>query len=150
MNTTTTKTASEKIEKSMILGSLAHFIAQRPRLETGNYVSCGNDRQGWRALRQERRSITKDLKTARFLLPMVQAQVTLGILLESFRAYSGRLEWNGIKLNYTTGQYFPTEYRKSVCAVLSLALWTTWREAGLSPRETAARTLPKAVAAWFN
>ena len=143
MTTTTT-------EKELILSTLGKFIAQPPRLEVGNYVSSGNDRQGWRALRQERRGITRDLKTAKFLLPMVQAQVPLGILLESFRAYSGRLEWNGIKLNYTTGQYFPTEYRKSVCAVLSLALWTTWREAGLSPRETAARTLPKTVAAWFN
>jgi len=150
MNTTTTETAVEKTEKSMILGSLAHFIAQHPRLETGNYVSSGNDWQGWRSLREERRSITRDLKAAKFLLPMVQAQVTLGILLESFRAYSGRLEWNGTKLEYTPGQYFPTEYRKAVCAVLSQALWTTWREAGLSPRETAARTLPKAVALWFN
>ena len=137
-------------EKELILSTLGKFIAQPPRLETGNYVSSGNDRQGWRALRQERRSITKDLKTAKFLLPMVQAQVRLGILLESFRAYSGRLEWNGKELHYTAGQYFPTEYRKSVCAVLSQALWDTWREAGLSPRETAQRTLPKAVALWFN
>jgi len=147
MKTTTTETAAEK---SMILGSLAHFISQRPGLEVGNYVSHGNDLQGWKALRQERRGITRDLKTARFLLPMVEAQVPLGILLESFRAYSGRLEWNGTKLEYTAGQYFPTEYRKAVCAVLSQALWTTWREAGLSPKDTAARTLPKAVAAWFN
>jgi hypothetical protein len=148
--TTTTETASEKTEKSMILGSIAHFIAQPPRLEAGNYVSNGNDFQGWRALRHERRSITKDLKTAKFLLPMVQAQVPLGILLESFRAYSGRLEWNGTTLEYTTGQYFPTEYRKAVCSVLSQALWTTWRENGSNPRETAQRTLPKSVASWFN
>jgi hypothetical protein len=146
----TTETASEKTEKSMILGSIAHFIAQPPRLEVGNYVSYGDNFQGWRALRQERRNITRDLKTAKFLLPMVQAQVPLGILLESFRAYSGRLKWNGTTLEYTTGQYFPTEYRKSACAVLSQALWDTWREAGLSPRDTAYRTLPKAVASWFN
>jgi hypothetical protein len=150
MKTTTTETASEKADKSMILGSIAHFIAQPPRLEVGNYVSYGDNGQGWRALRQERRSITRDLKTAKFLLPMVQAQVPLGILLESFRAYSGRLEWNGTKLEYTAGQYFPTEYRKAACAVLSQALWTTWRESGLSPRDTATRTLPKTVASWFN
>jgi len=148
--TTTTETASEKTEKSMILGSIAHFISQPPRLEVRNYVSSGNDWQGWRAIRQERQSITKDLKTAKFMLPMVQAQVPLGILLESFRAYSGRLEWNGNKLEYTAGQYFPTEYRKAACAVLSQALWTTWRENGSNPRETAQRTLPKAVASWFN
>jgi hypothetical protein len=150
MITTTTETAVEKTEKSMILGSLAHFIAQPPRLKVVNYVSCGNDWQGWKALRQERRSITRDLKTAKFLLPMVEAQVTLGVLIESFRAFSGRLEWNGTKLEYSVGQYFPTEYRKAVCAVLSRALWTTWRENGSNPRETAQRTLPQEVAFWFN
>jgi hypothetical protein len=144
MNTTTTT------EKSLILSTLGKFIAQPPRLEVGNYVSSGNDWNGWRALRQERRSITRDLKTAKFLLPMVEAQVPLGILKDAFRAFSGRLEWNGSALHYTSGQYFPTEYRKSVCAVLSQALWDTWREAGLSPIETAKRTLPPSVSKWFN
>jgi len=143
MTTTTT-------EKDLILSTLEKFIAQPPRLEVGNYVSGGNDWNGWRALRQERRSITKDLKTAKLLLPMVKAQVPLGILKEAFRAYSGRLEWNGKSLHYTAGQYFPTEYRKAVCAVFSQALWDTWREAGLSPRDTAERTLPKWVSVWFN
>lgn len=146
MNTKNT----QLVEKSMILASLAYFIAKPPRLEVGNYVSGGNDWQGWRALRQERRSITRDLKTARFLLPMVDAQVDLETLKDSFRAFSGRLSWDGSTLDYCAGQYYPTEYRKAACAVLSSALWSTWREKGLSPRETAQRTLPKTVAAWFN
>ena len=87
----TTQTADNKIEKGMILASLAYFVSQPPRLESGNYVSGSNDWQGWRALRQERASITRDLKTAKFLLPMVDAQVDLQTLKDSFRAFSGRL-----------------------------------------------------------
>jgi hypothetical protein len=30
---------------------------------------------------------------------------------------------NGLRIDYCTGQYFPTEYRKAVCAVLASALW---------------------------
>jgi hypothetical protein len=30
-------------------------------------------------------------------------------------------------IDYCTGQYFPTEYRKAVCAVLASALWTRHR-----------------------
>lgn len=32
------------------------------------------------------------------------------------------------RLEYCTGQYFPTEYRKAVCAVLAAALWEYWRD----------------------
>jgi len=146
----TTQTADNKIEKGMILASLAYFVSQPPRLESGNYVSGSNDWQGWRALRQERASITRDLKTAKFLLPMVDAQVDLQTLKDSFRAFSGRLSWDGASLDYCAGQYYPTEYRKAVCAVLSKALWTTWLSGTGNPRETAQRTLPKSVALWFN
>ena len=141
---------AELVEKSMILASLAYFISKPPRLETGNYVSDSNDWRGRKALREERQSITRDLKTANFLLPMVEAQVDLSTLKDAFRAFSGRLSWDGSTLDYCTGQYYPTEYRKAVCAVLSQALWTTWLNGTGNPRETARRTLPKSVAVWFN
>src|SRR5208282_1873377 len=49
------------------------------------------------------------------------------------RAYSGRLEIremiNGtIRIEYCTGQYWPTEYRRAVCAILAYALWDHRRE----------------------
>lgn len=34
----------------------------------------------------------------------------------------------GVCINYVTGQYFPTEYRKAACAVLAAALWAHVRE----------------------
>jgi hypothetical protein len=39
---------------------------------------------------------------------------------------------NGLRIDYCTGQYFPTEYRKAVCAVLASALWAKYRE-GMQP-----------------
>ena len=34
----------------------------------------------------------------------------------------------GVRIDYTTGQYFPTEYRKAAAAVLAAALWAHVRE----------------------
>lgn len=35
---------------------------------------------------------------------------------------------NEVRIGYCTGQYFPTEYRRAVCAVLASALWYFTRE----------------------
>ena len=40
---------------------------------------------------------------------------------------TGKVTSNTVRLEYCTGQYFPTEYRKAVCAVLSSALWDNVR-----------------------
>lgn len=52
--------------------------------------------------------------------------------IDASRAYSGRLKFierNGkVGIDYTTGQYFPTEYRAAACAVLSSALWAQARK----------------------
>jgi hypothetical protein len=49
-------------------------------------------------------------------------------LLAGFRGYGGRLEWTGKGLQYTTGQYWPTEYRKAAAAVCASALWDYYRQ----------------------
>jgi hypothetical protein len=41
----------------------------------------------------------------------------------------------GFAVDYCTGQYFPTEYRKAVCAVLSQAIWN-WTSAHAMPAPT--------------
>lgn len=33
-----------------------------------------------------------------------------------------------VTIDYCTGQYWPTEYRRAVCAVLASAIWDYWRE----------------------
>ena len=116
--------------KNEIINALRTFAQKRPQLEYCNY---GNPS----SYRQESRAITKDLHHARQLLRKVElSSITAqDIVNASSEAFSGRLtiipanSYNDkIKVEYCTGQYFPTEYRKAVCAVLARALWNHWRE----------------------
>lgn len=105
-------------ERERILRAMSVFAEQRPGLKWGNYGDA-------RAYRSESRSITRDLHDARQLLAAVGWRSSIGAeqLRAAFRAFSGRLSWDGTALRYCTGQYFPTEYRRAVCAVLASALW---------------------------
>ena len=110
-------------EREDILAALHTFILQRPRLEYGNY----GDRKAYQA---EVRTITKQLHDARQLLVLVyrRSSITAENIKEGFGAYSGRLSWDGVRLDYCTGQYWPTEYRAAVCAVLARVLWVFFRD----------------------
>ena len=111
-----------KLTKQQILEALRVWIKQRPGLEFGNYGALA-------PYRAELRQITKDRHHAETLLTAVALRdsITAEDLLKAFSAYSGRLtirEENGrAVLDYCTGQYWPTEYRKAACAVLASALW---------------------------
>jgi hypothetical protein len=100
-----------------VLNALETFIKQRPRLEYANYGAPA-------PYRAEVRSIAKDKKRALEALAAVRRSTTQDpeLLADSFRAFSGRLEWNENTLHYTTGQYFPTEYRKAAASVLETYL----------------------------
>ena len=149
MNTqTATAASSPRAYRDHILGELAAFAASRPRLEYGNY----GDRAAYRA---EVRGITKDLHHARALLTAVRlSSVTEAQLVAAF--CTGRLSWDGSRLDYCTGSYYPTEYRRAVCAVLASALWAYYREdclcdTGDKIRAAARRDLPRAIVSrWFN
>lgn len=107
----------ENNEKQTILNALYAWIHQRPGLDYGNYCEP-------KSYRAELRSIQKDLHDARLLLRSVElSSITADELKEAFRAYSGRMTWDGKKLDYCTGQYWPTEYRRVVCAIAASALW---------------------------
>ena len=109
-------------ERGEILAALSAFAHQRPGLEYGNY---GNPA----AYRAEVRAITAKLHDARKLLRAVEMRpvISSADLKEGFSAYSGRLSWDGQRLEYCTGQYWPTEYRAAVCAVLARVLWEFFR-----------------------
>ncbi len=121
--------------KENLLNALRAFIRQRSGLEFGNYGDVS-------AFRSEQRSITKDRHHAETLLAAVAWRdgITADKIIEASKhAFSGRLTIeprgeNGFAISYCTGQYFPTEYRRAVCAVLSAALWDYFRE-----------TMPKGV-----
>lgn len=143
-------------EREAILAAIAAWIAQRPGLEPRNYISHGADDAGRRAYRAEVRSIGQDLRDARELLRAVtwRESIATEALKQAFNAYSGRLSvttwpaqygadacpgrpcsadcdhrgapWTAA-LDYCTGQYWPTEYRRAACAVLASALWDAYR-----------------------
>lgn len=115
--------------KQAIIDALRKFMNQRSGIEFGNYGDV-------KAFRAEQRSITKDLREARELMRAVELSdgITADDLVKAAQgAYGGRLTITVlvgavVSVTYCTGQYFPTEYRRTVCAVLALALWEYTRE----------------------
>jgi len=140
-----------------ILHALAAFAATRPGLDPRDYARDWRDTEGRKAYAAEVRSITKDLHHARALLTAVRlSSITEAQLVEAFRAFGGRLSWDGQRLDYCVNSYYPTEYRRAVCAVLASALWDYYRtdcgcDTGDKIRAAARRALPRAIALrWFN
>ena len=142
--------------KNEIISALYTFAQKRPQLERGNYGDFSS-------YREEARAITKDLHHARKLLAYVERSgITAQELVDaSSQAFAGRLtiipanSYNDkIRIDYCTGQYFPTEYRKAVCSVLARALWNYWRSDANDPqriRNTARHALGAPLArAYFN
>ena len=135
--------------KKAILDALSAFMNQRPGLEPGNYIDRHwPDPAGRKAYFAESRAITKDLRQARTLLMAVARTDDISaddLLAAAPRALGGRLtitdescfdvyEWiYKARVDYCTGQYFPTEYRRAVCAVLASALWEYTREECMPP-----------------
>lgn len=108
------------------LALLDKFTAQRPGLDFANYGDVS-------AYRAEVRSITKDLHHYRALRQAIAYRTfSLDQWNAAFRAFSGRLslvrDGEKFRLEYCTGQYFPTEYRRAACAVLASLLWDDSRE----------------------
>lgn len=111
------QTLEQHTTKEQLLHALYAWIRRRPGLEYGNYGDLVS-------YRQELRSIQQDLQDARTLLRAIELSgITGEQLLKAFRAYSGRMQWKGDHLEYTTGQYWPTEYRRCVAAIAASALW---------------------------
>ena len=112
------------VDKSTILAALDAWIRQRPGLDFGNYGDVST-------YRSEVRSIGVDLQHARALLRYVEMSesITAQHILDAAR--SGRLsivvDDNKVRVDYCTGQYWPTEYRPAVCRLLSSVIWDYWR-----------------------
>jgi hypothetical protein len=145
--------------KPAMCAALRAFINQRSGIEWGNY-SCGDYKQSREAFMGDYRPMLRADKHARIMLALVEEcdGITAKDLLEATRAYSGRLQFvqreDKVGVDYTTGQYFPTEYRNAACAVLASALWAYWRdgrETGEEIRKCALQRLGRAIARdWFN
>ena len=112
--------------KQSIIDTLNKWIQQRPGLEFGNY----GDVSSYRA---ELRSIGKDLQHARAMVNYVawHDSITAEMIL-SAADNGGRLslttDGDKVTINYVTGQYLPTEYRRAVCSLMSSVIWAWLRE----------------------
>jgi hypothetical protein len=120
-------------KKQQIIAALRAFVAQRSGMEFADY----GDVTSYRA---EQRAIMRDGKEARLLLRDIELRDSITaemILNASKHAYSGRLsiverDDGAIAVDYCAGQYFPTEYRRAVCAVCASVLWD-WTRAHAMP-----------------
>lgn len=111
-----------KYTKAEILAMLREFAASRPGMDPRNYGD-------WKSYRAESRSVTRDLHDALYLIDRVEmSSMPVETLVGGFRAFSGRLSLTANGLDYCTGQYYPTEFRRAVCAVCAAALWDYYRD----------------------
>jgi hypothetical protein len=152
------------MNKTALIETLHDWITQRPGLEPANYMRGWDDTAGRSAYRSDARSITKDLHDARYLLDYIAIRDSISaerILDAARHSFSGRLsitpDGDGFKVDYCTGQYWPTEYRRATAAVLSSAIWG-WLREGLQKtddadtiRKAARREFPASIARrWFQ
>ena len=140
--------------KQTIIDALNRWITQRPGLDFGNY----GDVSSYRA---EMRSIGRDLQHARTMINYVawHDSITAEMIL-SAADNGGRLtitvDGDKVAINYVTGQYWPTEYRRAVCALMSSVIWEWLREncnceTGDDIRKAARRELGQSIARrWFS
>ena len=142
-------------DKSVIIAALHKWIAQRPGLEFGNYGDVS-------AYRSEMRSITRDLHHARAMLNYVawHDSITADMILDA-ADNGGRLtmaaDGDKVTIDYVTGQYWPTEYRRAVCSLMATVIWHWIRSnmrygcAGDDIRKVARREMGASIARrWFR
>lgn len=91
--------------------ALERFILQRPGFEPRNYHTHA-------AYRAESRAVTRDRDDALCLWRIALAMVPADMLIT--HDASGRLRWDAVRQDwdYTTGQYFPVEYRRAAVRLL--------------------------------
>ena len=123
------KRASELIESTKpeqrCLRALLVFAAQNPGFEWCNY-SSGDWKRSRAAYLGDSRPVQRQLREIRALKWRFAGIPDSAIQEASRRAFSGRLSFResdkGVAVDYCTGQYWPTEYRKAALAVLKEAI----------------------------
>lgn len=112
--------------KLAILEALRAFVRQRPGLEFANYGDLT-------VFRSESRRITRQLNDAELLIDAVELRQSItvdDILAEATERERLTITMAdaSVGISYTTGQYWPTEYRAAVCRLLSRVLWRNWAD----------------------
>lgn len=116
--------------KNDILEALKSFVNQRPGFDLSNYCSMSNYRGDQRPV-QKQRAIAHDLIRWVAWHDSVTAEMIIDAAKHNF---SGRLsiaydpDTRKCKIDYCTGQYFPTEFRLAVVRVLTGLIWDWLRK----------------------
>ena len=111
--------------KQNIIAALYTFCQKKPGFDPANY----GDAASYRA---DTRRATQQLSDARRLLREIELRdsITAQDLLDAAR--SGRLDvtttGDSVRIDYTCGQYWPTEYRAGVARLAASALWNWQRD----------------------
>jgi hypothetical protein len=121
-------------EKSALIEALDAFINQPPKLREADYGGKNIH------YNHDKHKIQLAFKDARSMLAYAKGcdDITAADLIDaSKRAFAGRLQFEikdswpvgqKVLIDYTTGQYWPTEYRSAAAAVLSSAIWGCFRD----------------------
>lgn len=119
------KNATQTAGQTANVGQLLmDFVNQRPGLDFHNYGDI-------KSYRQEMREIVNDRQDFYELLALTSYRLGESFnekLREILERNSGRLTLEGGKLQYITGQYFPTEYRPAASRLLVSLLWNDYRD----------------------
>jgi hypothetical protein len=140
------------MNKQNMLDALRAFVNQRSGMDGRNY----NSRESFLS---DYRPLLRNGRTARRLIREVELRESItskDLKAGSRHAFSGRIEFkengNGVRIEYCTGQYFPTEYRAAACSLLSEVLWNYWLKdykTSDAVKKIAKRELGSAIAKWF-
>lgn len=107
--------------KEALLQALDAFIRMRPGFDPRNY----GDRASYMS---DVRRATRDLNHARALLRWARLSSVRYEDLAATMTQRDRLSWDGARLDYCTGQYWPVEYRAAVVRALCSAVWAFARD----------------------
>ena len=105
---------------------IASYAAQNPGLEYGNYSRGWGDKAGHAAYMSEARSITRDLRRVRDAMHGAYYVTDEDVIEAAKHSFSGRLSVErradgSLAVDYCTGQYWPTEYRRACAVVIEAA-----------------------------
>lgn len=139
--------------RSQIIDALYAFIESRPGFDPANYAGAPE------AYRADYRRALRHLHDARAMLKAIHWRESIDAD-DILRSAHHRIEFvpagNVARVDYTTSQYYPVEYRAAACATLASTLWDYFREkcgakTGDDIRRMARMELGRSLASrWFR
>ncbi|CAB4171510.1 hypothetical protein UFOVP920_3 [uncultured Caudovirales phage] len=130
------------MNKQAIIDALRAFLATRPGFDPGNYSDAASYRADMRTATRQRHDAERFLRdvelrdsiTAEDILREAQGG-RVEITLPDARQSDGMVS-NVVRVHYTAGQYYCTEYRGAVARLLASVLWAWKRDEAMPEGET--------------